>query len=521
VLVITCANLAGALLARTISRRKEFAVRVALGAGRGRLIRQLLTESMVIALAGAVVGLALAILGLGALRTLALPDLPSYADLSLDTGAVVATLVVALCTGCAFGLAPALAAGRWQPQGTLREETRGSSEGRRSRQLRGMLVAAQIALSLSLLVGAGLLARSLWAMTTAPLGFEPAGVLTGRVVLPSASYPTPESRAALFRQFEERLAALPGVSGVASTTQIASPTMSSNVLTIDGVTLSGDGPTFIPYMAVSDSYFRTLRIALRQGRTFGPQDTPGSPPAIVISEAMARRYWPKGGAIGAQIRISPHTAERWGVIVGIVGDVRISPALAAPEPMAYATNRQDFLWSGRDFLVRTTGDPPGLLRPVQRELAALDQSVPLRDPKTLAAIVDERLASRRFPVLLMSAFGVLALVLVSVGVYAMFASMAAAREREFGVRVALGSTRGAIAALVLRQGAVWMAVGLAGGVVGVVFVARFIRDMLYAVAPFDPVALGIAFVVLLACGVVALLVPVRRATRVDPITVLR
>jgi predicted permease len=521
VLVITCANLAGALLARTISRRKEFAVRVALGAGRGRLIRQLLTESMVIALAGAVVGLALAILGLGALRTLALPDLPSYADLSLDTGAVVATLVAALCTGCAFGLAPALAAGRWQPQGTLREETRGSSEGRRSRQLRGILVAAQIALSLSLLVGAGLLARSLWAMTTAPLGFEPAGVLTGRVELPRASYPTTESRAALFRQLEERLAALPGVSGVASTTQIASPTMSSNTLAIDGVTLPGDGPTFIPYMAVSDSYFRTLGIALRQGRTFGPQDTPNASPAIVISETMARRYWPKGGAIGAQIRVSPHTAERWGVIVGIVGDVRVSPALAAPEPMAYATNRQDFLWSGRDFLVRTTGEPMGLLRPVQRELAALDQGVPLRDPKTLAGIVDERLEGRRFPVLLMSAFGVLALVLVSVGVYAMFASMAAAREREFGVRVALGSTRGAIAALVLRQGAVWMAVGLAGGLVGVVFVARFIRDMLYAVAPFDPVALGIAFVVLVGCGVAALLVPVRRATRVDPITVLR
>ena len=223
-----------------------------LGAGRGRLIRQLLTESMVLALAGAAVGLALAIGGLAALRTLALPDLPPYADLSLDTGAVVVTLIAALLTGCAFGLVPALAAGRWQPQGTLREETRGSSEGRRSRQLRGLLVAAQIALSLSLLVGAGLLARSLWALTTAPLGFEPAGVLTGRVVLPQGTYPTPEARAAVFRQLEERLAALPGVTSVTSTTQIASPTMSSNFLAIDGVTLSGDGPTFIPYMAVSD-----------------------------------------------------------------------------------------------------------------------------------------------------------------------------------------------------------------------------------------------------------------------------
>lgn len=521
VLAITCANLAGALLARTISRRKEFAVRVALGAGRGRLIRQLLTESTVLAFAGAGAGLFLAALGLRALRNLALPGLPPYADLSLDRGLLLVTLLSALVTGCAFGLAPALAAGRWEPQGTLRDETRGSSEGRHSRRLRGMLVAAQIALSLSLLAGAGLLARSLWAMTTVPLGFEPTGVLTGRVELPRASYRTPEERALFFRQLEERLAALPGVSGVASTTQIASPTMSSNILTIEGVTLSGDGPTFIPYMAVSDDYFRTLGVTVREGRTFGPQDTPSAPPAIVISETMARRYWPSGGAIGARIRISPHTAERWGVVVGIVGDVRVSPALATPDPMAYATNRQDFLWSGRDFLVRTAGDPLTLLGTVQREIATLDASVPLRNPTPLQAIVDERLASRRFPVLLMSAFGVLALVLVSVGVYAMFASMAAAREREFGVRVALGSSRGAIAALVLRQGAVWMAIGVAGGGVGVVLVARFIREMLYAVTPFDPVAVGAAFVVLAVCGVAALLVPVRRATRVDPITVLR
>ena len=521
VLVITCANLAGALLARTISRRKEFAIRLALGAGRGRLIRQLLTESLLIAIAGALVGLILATAGLAALRRMALLDLPPYADLSLDTGAVLATFAAALCTGCAFGLAPALAAGRWQPQGTLREETRGTSEGRRSRHLRGLLVAAQIAVSLSLLVGAGLLARSLWAMTTAPLGFNPAGILTGRVELPSATFRTPETRALAFRQLEERFAALPGVTGVASTTQIASPTMSANFLTIDGVTLPGDGSTFIPYMAVSDGYFHTLGMALREGRTFGPADTPDAPPAIVISESMARRYWPRGGAIGARIRISPHTAERWGIIVGIVADVRVSPALSTPGPMAYATNRQDYLWSGRDFLVKTSGDPLVLLRPMQRAIAAIDPSIPLRDPKTYQAIVDERLAGRRFPVLLMSAFGVLALALVSVGVYAMFASMAAAREREFGVRVALGSTRGAIAALVLRQGVVWMAVGLAGGVVGVVVVARFVRNMLYAVAPFDPIALGLAFVVLVVCGAAALLVPVRRATRVDPITVLR
>jgi predicted permease len=521
VLLITCANLAGALLSRTLSRRKEFAVRVALGADRGRLVRQLLTESLLLALGGAAAGLLLALLGLGALRRLALPVLPPYADLSLDAGAVLATLLAAVVTGVGFGLAPALTAGRSEPETPLREETRGASEGRRAGRLRGLLVAAQVALSLSLLVGAALLARSLWAMTATPLGFRPEGVLTARVELPATAYATPERRAALFRRLEERLAALPAVMGVASTTQIPSPTMSANALTIDGVPLAGEGPTFIPYMAVSDDYFRTLGIRLLRGRTFGPQDGPHAPPAVVISETMARRYWPDRDPLGARVHVSPHTTGRWGIVVGIVADVLIDPALPAPTPMAYASNRQDFAWTGRDFVLRTGGDPLALVRPFQRELSAIDPALPLRDPRTLTSVVRERLAGRRLPVLLMTAFSALALLLASVGVYALFAGMAAAREREFGVRVALGSTRGAIAALVLRQGAGWMLAGLAGGALGIVVVTRLLRGLLYGVAPFDPLTLALASAVLLACAALALLVPVRRATRVDPIRVLR
>ena len=521
VLLITCANLAGALLSRAVSRRKEFAVRVALGASRGRLGRQLLTESVLLAVGGAAAGLVLAGVALRVLRGLALPALPPYADLSLDRGAVVATLLASLVTGIAFGLAPALAAGRLEPQGTLREEGRGSTEGPRSRRFRGALVAAQIALSLSLLAGAGLLARSLWAMATAPLGFEPDGVLVARVQLPNSGYPTPESRARFFADLEERVAALPGAQSVSHATQLPAPGMSSNMLTVEGVTLGGDGPTFIPYSAVSDDYFRAMGITLLRGRTFGPQDGAGAVPAIVVTEAMAERYWPGRDPIGARLRVSPHTAESWGVVVGVVRDLRVDPALPSPEPRAFASARQDFSWSGRDYVVRTAGDPLALVRPVQRELSALDPTVPLRDPRTLRSVVDERLADRRLPVLLMTGFGALALALASVGVYAMFASMAGAREREFGVRVALGSSRGAIARLVLRQGARWMVLGLAGGAVGVVLVTRMLRGLLYGVAPLDPIALGIAVAALLVCATVALLVPVRRATRVDPITVLR
>ena len=521
VLVITCANLAGALLSRAIARRKEFAVRVALGASRGRLSRQLLTESVLLALAGAAAGLLLASLALRVLRELALRTLPPYADLSLDGGAVAVTLLAALATGIAFGLAPALAAGRLEPQGTLREETRGSTEGPRSRRFRGALVAAQLALSLSLLAGAGLLARSLWAMATAPLGFEPDGALVARVQLTNSAYPTPEARAALFAALEERIAALPGVQGVAHATQLPAVGMSSNMLTVEGLTLEGDGPTFIPYSAVSDDYFRAMGITPLRGRTFGPQDAAEATPAIVVTEAMAERYWPGRDPIGARLRVSPHTAERWGVVVGVVRDLRVDPALPAPGPMAFASARQDFSWSGRDFVVRTAGDPLALVRPAQRELTALDPTVPLREPRTLRSVVDERLADRRLPVLLMTGFGALALALASVGVYALFASMAGAREREFGVRMALGSSRSAIARLVLRQGAAWMALGLTGGAAGVVLVTRMVGDLLYGVPPLDPVALGMAVLALLACATVALLVPVRRATRVDPMTVLR
>ena len=521
VLLITCANLAGALLSRTISRRKELAVRVAMGASRGRMLRQLLTESTLLAVAGAGLGLLLARAGLAALRTLPIPALPPYADLTLDGGAVAVTALAALATGVAFGLAPSLAASRWSPQGTLREESRGSSESRRSQRMRGGLVAMQIAVSLTLLAGAGLLGRSLWTLVNAPLGFDPRGVLVGRVQLGSADYPTAESRTAFFLELEERLRGVAGVEAVASASQLPAPGMSRNALTVEGVTVEGDPPVFIPYMTVTDGYRDAMGIRLLEGRWFGPQDDADAPPAIVVSETMARRYWPGGDAVGSRLRVSPHTAERWGTVVGVVGDVMIDPAQPGPTAMAYAPARQDQYWSGRDFVVRTQGDPLALVGPVQRELTALDPELPLRHPARLRDLLRDGLADRRLPVLLIGAFGILALVLASIGVYALFTTMAAAREREFGVRIALGSTRGEIAALVLRQGGAWMAAGLVGGVAGILAAGRALRGLLYGIPPFDPLALAVAVALLVTCAAVALLVPVRRATRADPIEVLR
>lgn len=521
VLLITCANLAGALLSRTISRRKEFAVRVALGAGRGRLVRQLLTESVMLSAAGGIAGIGLAMAGLAALRGLALTVLPSYADLTLDTTAVIVTFALALLTGVAFGLGPALSVGRSDPQKTLRDQTRGASESNATRRVRGLLVAGQIALCVSLLAAAGLLARSLWAMTSADPGFNANGLLTFTLQLPGAKYGTPESRVLAHDQLEQRLSAIPGVTATAAMSQLPTKVANSNGLFIQDQPWGPNEPVpFILTVRASDSYFKTLGISLRAGRTFASSDRADVPPVIVINEAMAQRYWPKGNAVGARIHIGPpNPTAPWITVIGVVSNVRNDPTHFLPEPMMFIPLRQEPY--GETFVVRTPNDPASLTSAVRRAIGEVDPSVPMYDIATVQSVIADGFAPRRLPAVLMGAFGLLALLLASVGVYAMFANMAAAREREFGVRVALGSTRAAIAALVLRQGGVWMMLGLAVGGFGVTMAASLLRAQVHGIPPFDPVAIGLAVVTLLVCAGAALLVPVRRATRVDPITVLR
>lgn len=519
VLLITCANLAASMLSRSLSRRKEVAVRTALGAGRARLVRQLLTESTVLAITGGAAGVLLATVALDRVRSLARGVLPVYADPSLDWGAIMVTAVIALGTGLLFGLAPALSTGRADTQDTLRDESRGSSEGPHSRRLRGTLVAAQLALCVSLLVGAGLLTRSLWAMTGTSLGFAPERVLTGVVTLSARDYSDPQLRFRFREQFEERIRALPGVESAATSTSVPTAVRQRMGVSPEG-TPATEAQPFVLSTVVSDNYFRTLRIPLRQGRTFGEQDRPDTPRVVVVSESMARRFWPNGNAIGSRLRLGPDRNSPLIEVIGIVGDVRNDRARPDAEPMAYGTMRQipaPFI----TFLVRTQGDPLTLVKPIERELAALDRGLPLQQVMTLPARLGEGLTSRRLPVLLMTAFGMLALLLATVGVYSLFASMTAAREREFGVRMALGSRPRAIAALVLRQGIGWIAAGLAMGAFGIVIVGRLVRDLLYQVEPFDPATVGVSVAVLVVCATIALLIPVRRATRVDAAVALR
>jgi predicted permease len=519
VLVITCANLAATLLARALSRRKEFALRAALGAGRARVVRQLLTESVVLAFAGGVAGLLTAVAVLNVLRDLAARALPVHANLSLDSGALLASATIALGTGLLFGVAPAAVVVRGDAQHTLRADSRGSTEGRQSRRARGMLVAGQMALCVSLLVGAGLLTRSLWAMADASLGFVPDSVLTGAIQLPVRDYADPESRLQFREQFEQRLRALPGVQSVATATSVPTRVRQRMGVTPEGTPASEAQP-FVLAAVVSDDYFRTLQISLRQGRTFDARDRADAPPTLVISETMARRFWPTGNAVGSRLRLGPDPASPLIEVIGIVSDVRNDRARRDAEPMAYRSMRQ-LPAPLLTILVRTKNDPLTLTRSVEQELAALDRNLPLQQVSSLQAVLDDGLADRRLPVVLMTAFGALALLLSSMGVYSLFASMTAAREREFGVRLALGSRPRAIAVLVLRQGAGWMAAGLLLGAVGIFLVARLVRELLYGVPPFDPLTIGAAVAVLMVCAIAALLGPLYRAARVDAVVALR
>jgi putative ABC transport system permease protein len=521
VLLITCANLAGALLSRTISRRKEFAVRVALGAGRGRIVRQLLTESVLLAIAGGIAGVLIAIALLAVLRGLSLEAIPRYADLSLDSGALIATFMVALLTGLAFGLGPALSVGRSDPQGTLRDETRGSTESVRTRQMRGALVAGQIALCLSLLAAAGLLARSLWEMTHAPLGFNGDRMFTFTVPLPGARYGTPEARSNFHLQFVEQLKALPGVQGVALTSGLPTAITNRNGLFVEHRPWAPNEPVpFIVTSRVSDDYFKVFGIQVKEGRTFTSTDVPDGAPVAVITEEMARRFWPQGNAVGSRFRWGPPNPDQpWTTIIGVVNNVRNSPTALRPEVMMFHSLRQSPF--GENVAVKTSGDPFTVMSSVRAALRALDPGLPMYQVSSMLDVIDKGYAARRLPVLLMIGFGVLALLVASVGIYAMFATMASAREREFGVRIALGSSRGAVAGLVIRQGGVWMALGLLLGAAGVFATTRLVRSQLFGVPAFDPLTIGVAVLVLLICAGVALLAPVRKATRVDPITVLR
>ena len=515
VLVIACANLANLQLARAVARERELAVRVALGASRGRLARLVLTESTVVAGAGATVGAALALWLVELVRALAPGDVPRLSDVTIDATVLAFTAALAVLTGLGFGALPALQASRRALGDGVWRAVPGPTAGR----TRAGLVVAQIALAIVLLSGAGLMLRSFDRLRRVDPGFRPEGALTMSVALPSARYGDPIRIIRFYDDVFERLAALPGVTAVGAAnrlpTQAAGPT---SWLTIDGAPATTGVPPEVNFRIVSDDYFRALGVPLVQGRLVSHADRADSALPIVVNERLAARYF--GGApIGRRIRLGPNPQAPWHTIVGVVADVRDAGPAADPTPEVYLPlSQQPF---SQFTLVVRGAAPAGLAGPVRAAIRATDAAVPIGEVMTLDRLVGAAVARPRFSLFLLGSFALLAVVIAAVGTYGVVNFLVSQRTHEFGVRVALGAATGDMLWLVLRDSLRLTLAGVATGTLAAVAFTRFMRTMLFETAPTDPTTFAVVPAVLVVVTLLATYLPARRATRVDPIEALR
>jgi predicted permease len=521
VLLLACVNVAGLFLSRAAERRRELAVRAALGAGRMRLVRQLLTESAMIALAGGALGVALAVAGKQVLAHAASMLLPSLGDVHIDMSILAFAAIVSIASALAFGLLPALAGTRLDLNGALTESSRGAT-GARMRAGRA-LVAAQMGLAVVLLIGAGLLGRTLIALQRTGVGYDTgADVLTFRVNLSSAEYPDAVAQRAFWDAFLGSVRNTPGVRSAGMV--IVSPWNGYTAAGPDSLHVESGvgamlGPNLADRVVVSDGYFDALGIALRRGRPFSPTDRDGAMPVAVINESMARQIWPGADPIGRRVRLGGSAAP-WLQVVGVVGDVRPSPSTDV-EPTVYVPVSQQTGISGADVVVRTSGDALSLVPTFRRALRALDPKLPLVGARTMQDVFGNMLAAPRLPTFFIAAFAGLALILAVLGVYSVMAYSVAARQREFGIRAALGAGRSNVLGLVMRQGMLTAVTGTAAGVVVALAGARVVRALLVGITTHDAFTFVVMPLILLVISGAACLIPARRAVAVDPVEVLR
>jgi putative ABC transport system permease protein len=529
VLLVACANLASLLLARAAARRREMAVRAALGAGRGRLVRQLLTESVLLAAAGGALGLGLAVLLMRAFLAFGPVDLPRARTLQLDPGALAFTAGLSLLAGLAFGLAPALQAARSDPQSGLGAGSRGATGGGARAGLRRALVLGQVALSLVLLAGAGLLVKSLLRLQAVDPGYRTDRLLTLRISLPRDRYATREALAAFHDQLALRLGALPGVEAVAAASVAPlTPWRATVNLAVEG--RPAPRPEDVPlanYRAVDQRYFEAMGIPLLRGRAFAAADAAGTAAVAVVNRTLADRFWPQGEAVGARLRIDDDPRGRVLEIVGVAGDVKHyalddPPSLDVYVPYAQAPQSVAVWLANSTSWVLRAGLDPGRLAPaVRREVQAVDAEVAASALRGLEDALADTVAPRRFNVLLLQAFALAAVLLAASGIYAVTAYLAAQRTRELGVRVALGARPREILGLVLGQGLTPVALGLLLGLVLSLAFARLLEGLLFGVAARDPATFALAPVLLALAGGAACVVPALRAARLDPVRALR
>lgn len=522
VLLIACANVANLLLARAATRHKEVAVRAALGAGRGELIRHLLLESVLLSLVGGGLALILAAVGIGALVALQPDSLPRMEEISIDGTVLLFTLGVALLTGLLFGLAPALRASRTDLQSVLRQGGRSGSGDAGGQTARRALIVAEFALALMLLVGAGLLLRSFARLTQVDPGFNPSNVLSAQVFLPTAQYSSDTARIAFVEQLTARVAALPGVEAVGLTTGIPfGPGGGTRSFSIEGFEPGpGEPDPWGDYRIVTPGYQAALRIPVLRGRFFTDEDRMGTRPVVVVDRELAERYWPSEDPVGQRIGFPSGDSIRWNEVVGVVEHTAVEGLDAERRVQVYRPFQQVGP-SSMVLAIRATGDPERLSGPLRAAVDAVDPSLPLSTVRTMEAMLADAVAPRRFSMLLLAVFAGIALLLASVGIYGVISFDVARRSQELGVRMALGAERGAVLRLVLRQGLGLALLGVAIGVVGAIGLTRLLTSQLYGVDPTDPVTFAAVVALLLGIAAVAILLPARRATRVNPMIALR
>jgi predicted permease len=521
-LLIACANVASLLVARTAGRAREMAIRAALGAGRRRLARQLVTETMLLAAVGGVLGGALAVWAKTALVSRVPGTLPRIDDVVIDASVLAVTTLAALAAGLAFGVVSAAHVAGNGGALSLREGTRTAGGVARSRT-RQALVVGEVALSLMLLVGAALLVQSFARMQRVEPGFEPDGALTARLIVPPTakfSFAAEGSRwNAVYTGFLDRVRALPGVTAAGAVSSLPlSGAWESTDFRIDGRPAPApDDRPIAQYASASPDYFAAMRISLQAGRAFGAQDRKGAPGVAIVSRRLAERYWPGESPIGRRVRVFDDEPLE---IVGVVGDVRQTSLTDPVQPTLYIPLAQ-FPVPGVSLVVRASGDPTALLPALRRELRAVDAGVPLTEARLLRAVFDESLAQRRFSMLLIGFFAASALLLAAVGLYGVIAHGVAQRAREIGIRMALGAVPGEVLRLVVRQALLLAAVGVGIGTVGALAATSLIRSQLYEVSPADPVTYVAIAAAVLGVALLAALVPARRATRIDPMAAMR
>jgi len=520
VLLIACVNVANLLLARATAREREIAVRSAVGAGRWRIVRQLLTESLLLSIVGGAAGILLAQWAIDALRALGPEQLPRLQAVNIDGRILFFTLGVTLLTGVLFGLAPALQAGQFNLNALLKEGGRGG--GGQRRRLRDALVITEVALALALLAGAGLLIRSFWKLQQTDPGFNPERVLTASLTLPGARYGDAPKVASFQRQLIDRVTALPGVQSAGVTSDLPWTGYDENAgFTIEGKTFPpNDGPS-ARYHYVSSDYFRTIGVPLIAGRFFNADDRQDAQLALLINRSMAERYWPGESAVGKRLTFSSQPKEKdWYTIVGVVGDVKDFPHSPAAAPAFYWATTQ---LTPRQLIlaVRFSADPLNLIEAVRGEVRSLDKDLPLADAQTLETIAAIAVAGRRFTLWLVGFFALTAMALAAIGIYSVLSYLVAQRTHEIGLRMALGAQLGNVLKLVIRQGMTLVLLGIASGMAAAFALTRLIKGLLFEVSATDPLAFALAATLLALVALLACYVPAWRATKVDPMVALR